>query len=118
MTAADIEGSAGKMSSLSGSRLANPFENYVIREGYHTIHGYVLRHPNHGGHWLSLLPASILGMADPTMGALLCDSLYPAPFVLTFEQTEQLSQASAVDAATNLSDFNSDFGCFLVGQRI
>ena len=117
MTPADIEGSDGKMSVLAGSRLYAPFANHVIREGAHTADGYLLRHPNHGGHWLSLLPANLMGASNPNSVALRCDSLYPAPFELTHEQTMQLLQASALDAATSLSDFNSDFGCFLVGRR-
>ena len=106
------------MSVLAGSRLTDPFADHVIREGAYAAHGYVLRHPNHGGHWLSLLPTHFAGASNnPDTVALLCDSLYPAPFELTQEQTEQLLQASALDAATSLSDFNSDFGCFLVGKR-
>ena len=106
------------MSIVSGSRLANPFESYIIQEGSHTAHGYLLRHPSYEGHWLSLLPANVMGIVDPSVGALLCDSLYPAPFELTIEQTQQLLQASAVDAATSLSDSTFDFACFLVGQRM
>ena len=118
MTPADIEGSEGKMTILAGSRLTEPFADHVIREGAYATHGYVLRHPNYGGHWLSLLPIHFTGAPNkPDTVALLCDSLYEAPFELTQEQTEQLLQASALDAATSLSDFNNDFGCFLVGER-
>ena len=118
MSPADIEGSDGKMSILAVSRLDNPFADHVIREGAHTADGYLLRHPSYGGHWLSLLPASLMGASNPNTVALLCDSLYAAPFECNQEETMQLLQASAVDAATGLSDFNNDFGCFLVGRRI
>ncbi len=68
---------------------------------------------------MTLLAAGLLGeSSDPSVAALLCDSLYPEPFLVTCEQTVQLLQASAVDAATSLSDFSSDFGCFLVGHRL
>ena len=117
MSPADIQGSDGRMSVLAVSRLDDPFADHVIREGTHTADGYLLRHPNHGGHWLSLIPALGVAPSNPNSVVLLCDSLYPAPFELTHEQTMQLLQASAVDAATSLSDFNSDFGCFLVGRR-
>ena len=118
MTPADIEGSEGRMSILAGSRLSAPFADHVIREGAYEAHGYLLRHPNYRGHWLSLLPSHLMDASTkPDTVALLCDSLYSAPFELTQEQTEQLLQASALDAATSLSDFNSDFGCFLVGKR-
>jgi hypothetical protein len=119
LTPVDIEGSVGRTSVVAGSRLVKPFDDYIVREGIHTTIGYLLRLPSHGGHWVCLLPGAISAVqSDPSVDALLCDSLYSSLFLLRHEHTEQLLLACAVDAAHNsIDEFRCEFGCFLVGRR-
>ena len=93
----------------------DPFGNHIVPQGSQKTVGYLLRLPSHGGHWITLLPSGVVSAASPAH-ALLCDSLYPAPFLLTREETEQLLQAFVIDAPTSQDDYNTDFACFLVGS--
>ena len=102
MTADDIEGRE------------DPFANHTLPDGYQKPVGYLLRIPSHGGHWITLLPSKVVDPKSPAC-ALLCDSLYPAPFLLTNMETQELLQAFAIDASTSQHDYNPDFVCFLVG---
>ena len=43
--------------------------------------GYILRIPEHNGHWIALVPPAEAGHLVAGR-ALLCDSLYPRPFLL------------------------------------
>ena len=88
--------------------------NHTLPEGYQKPLGYLLRIPSHGGHWITLLPSKVVN-AKSLAHALLCDSLYPAPFLLTRMETQQLLQAFVIDASTSQDDYNLDFVCFLVG---
>ena len=83
-------------------------------QGYQETVGYLLRLPDHGGHWITLLPSKVVNAKTPAH-ALLCDSLYPAPFLLTSTETQQLLQAFEIDASTSQDNYNPDFVCFLVG---
>ena len=74
---------------------------------------YLLRIPSHGGHWIAILSS---GTNCPL--PLLCDSLYSEPFDIIPEETEQLLQASAIDAAhCSIDAFRAEWGCFLAALR-
>ena len=115
MAAADIEGRDGRRSLLPGSRLAEPFREHLSLTGSHTAVGYLLRVPLHGGHWITLLPARMV-TSTSSAKTLLCDSLYPRPFLLGQEETAQLLQACAIDADAGESYSTTGFVCFLVAE--
>ena len=91
-----------------------PFANYRIPGGYLKPFGYLLRIPSYGGHWISLLRNNSEDMV-PDHGPVLCDSLLPAPFVLTKAETRQLLLAFSIDACSTQNEYMPDFVCFLVG---
>ena len=117
LTPADIEGSPEAASVVPGGRLVNLFQDYIISEGVFKCVGYLLRIPTCGGHWISVVPVSTSSV--PLLGhvrALLCDSLYSSPFMLTQHQAEDMLTACAIDAAhASIDAFNTDWGCFLIG---
>ena len=93
-----------------------PFLNYRLPKGYLKPFGYLLRIPSYGGHWITLLRNNSEDMG-PDDGPLLCDSLLPAPFVLTKAETRQLLLAFAIDACTTQHEYTPAFVCFLVGTK-
>ena len=112
LTPMDIEGSDGKMSMTAGGRLQNPFGDFVLHEGCYRVVGYLLRLPSHGGHWVSILPASACEPLADSRAGILCDSLYKRPFGLYAEQLEQLLQACALQQA-----HGHGHACFLAGRH-
>ena len=122
MAPADLEGREDQDAMVPGGRLANPFGNYVIKEGIHTTVGYLLRIPSCGGHWICIVPGTMADESRLLQGsapaALLCDSLASVPCHLTKEHVEQLLQAFAIEAAhTSEADINARYACFLVGRQ-
>ena len=115
MTAADIEGTEGRTSLLSGSRLEEPFREHVDLTGSYKAVGYLLRVPVGRGHWITLLPGRAVTSAS-CPNSVLCDSLHPHPFLLRQEEMEQLLQACASDSATGECGSTTGFVCFLVGE--
>ena len=115
MTAADIEGRPGQASLLPGSRLVEPFRDHVLPTGSHKALGYLLRVPVSGGHWITLLPGRVV-TSTSSATSVLCDSLYPRPFLLEQEETQQLLQACAIDAEAGESHSSTGFVCFLIAQ--
>ena len=119
MTPADLEGTAGKMSVVAGGRFENLFGDHIIAEGSYRVAGYLLRIPQHGGHWIALVPAESAEDRAASR-ALLCDSMLPAPLLLRPDEAAQLLTAAAFDAAGarhfNGNAFNAQWGCFLVGM--
>ena len=116
MTPAEIEGTAGRDAVVSGGRLHAPFGDHVVAEGcFHSV-GYLLRLPSHGGHWVSIVPSVFADVSAPAhILGLLCDSLYRSPFSLTQKDIEELLVACAMDCAhAAVSDFQGEWGCFLV----
>ena len=98
MTPADLEGTAERTSMVAGGRLENLFGDHIIREGRFRAVGYVLRIPSHNGHWVAVLPSE--DIAETQAGcALLCDSLFQAPFLLQSEEVYTLLAAAAFDGA-------------------
>ena len=128
MDSSELQGTLGKMSVVSGGRFHAPFANYVVPSGTYDCVGYLLRLPSHGGHWIAVLPGFVLDFnpAHPTAhisrshchhAAILCDSMFPCPFVITMADVECLLLASAMAAVTrNPSQFQGDWGCFLLGD--
>ena len=98
-------------------RLQNPFERHYA-EGYsYDAVAYILRTPQCGGHWVALLPPVVLGMqATARVAAVLCDSLYPEPFLFTVEHTEDLLTACALEGVRADAGFGHDitWGVFLI----
>ena len=115
MTAADIEGTEDRASLLPGSRLQEPFREYVVETGSYKTVGYLLRVPQHGGHWITLLPGRVVTPAS-CGNTLLCDSIHRCPFVLTQTETESLLVACAIDSATGACHDRTGFVCFLVAE--
>ena len=118
MSPADLEGGAERASVVARGRIEAIFADHVIREGTFRVVGYLLRVPDHNGHWIALVPPE--REAEQHAGsALLCDSLYPQPFLLQRDEVQQLLTAAAVDgAAARQFDpyaFNANWGCFLAG---
>ena len=118
LTPADIEGSAGRSSLLLVNRLDEPFSPHVIQEGIFNCLGYIFRLPSHGGHWIAMLPPHISNESFNTdAAALLCDSLYVSPYLLSLENVQMLLTACAPDAAhMAINAYVCDWGCFLVGK--
>ena len=67
---------------------------------------------------MTMLPATQCPEVEWTEGAILCDSMKPVPFLLTFEETEDLLTACALEAVERLNNdaFGHDitWGCFLI----
>ena len=124
----ELEGSEGKLSQIAGGRLTQPFSPFLVPAGEHRCFGYLLRLPSHEGHWVSILPSSILHfnpahpyhpIGSANAAALLCDSLFPCPFELTSGDVENLLTACAIDSSTsNLCLFQGEWGCFLIGDLL
>ena len=123
----ELEGNASKASVCSGGRLSQPFSRHCVPAGEYACCGYLLRIPSHGGHWIAVLPGSAL-QSDPMLAsvhepflpeALLCDSLYNCPFVLTRDDVEHLLTTCALDCAVlNPRLFQGEWGCFFVGYHL
>ena len=124
----DIQGGGRSMSVVPSGRLVEPFSSYVVPAGEFSVVGYLLRIPSHGGHWITVLPGRSLHFnpAHPysdhrqdTPAALLCDSLYPCPHVITLEDTEKLLVTCAMDLASlRPQEYQGSWACFLVGYEI
>ena len=85
----------------------------------HTALAYILRTPQSGGHWITLLPPETLGdESHPATTSILCDSLQPAPFRLSQPETEALLTACALhNAEAQAHDGNAasaQWACFLI----
>ena len=114
MLPADLQGIAA-----ADSRLASPWAPLNLASGTFRAVTYILRTPQAGGHWIALLPSSLL---DPEMtvggASILCDSLKPHPFLLSLDETEHLLVACALEAcARQRQDGHGRdirWGCFLV----
>ena len=116
MSPADLEGTAERASVVAGGRFENLLGDHMVREGAFRAAGYILRIPEHNGHWIALVPPTDAG--DRNAGrALLCDSLYPRPFLLENGDAQLLLTAAAFDGAAarqfNPNAFNAQWGCFL-----
>jgi hypothetical protein len=102
------------------ARLQDPFKDYIFNGMRYRTVGYLLRTPQGGGHWISVLPPIVFGM-EPTgaVAGVLCDSLEASPFELTQTDLEDLLTACALEGA-DLRDGrdpnaqNIRWGCFLV----
>ena len=126
LDADELQGTSTKICVLPGGRFRSPFAPYVLPASAYDCVGYLLRIPSHGGHWIAIVPKSVLSYnpAHPTTicasyeeGALLCDSLYPCPFLISLSELECLLTAVAVDTGTrNPSQFQGKWGCFLIGD--
>ena len=100
-------------------RLQLPFVEHCDAGRRHTAVAYILRTPQSGGHWITLLPPESLGEDSHSGNAsILCDSLQPAPFRLSHPETEGLLTVCALqNAAAREQDgnaANSRWACFLV----
>lgn len=122
MLPADLEGSTTRTSQVAGSRFGTPFMQHVLPEGSIQVAGYILRLPasGTGGHWVAVLPATILDVASsPDVTGILCDSRHPSPVLVRAQNISDLLQACALDMASHvgdlLTDFGLDWGCFLIG---
>jgi len=101
-------------------RLAAPFANHVAADRSYAAVAYILRTTQGGGHWIALLPPSSLGLqAGETVAAVLCDSLQPAPYVLTFAEAEDLLTACALEGVRADAGFGHDltWGAFLISAQ-
>ena len=114
MTPADLQGeTAGE------SRLLKPFSDYYTAEGSFLAVAYILRTPQAGGHWITIVPPMAIN-DEPMLGvaSILCDSLLPTPFALSPSETEDLLTACALECAAGREDnehgANVRWACFLV----
>ena len=83
----------------------------------YTAAAYILRTPQCGGHWVALLPPSVLSLqASGSCAAVLCDSLQSEPFVLTTSDTDDLLTACALEGVCANSGFGNalTWGAFLI----
>ena len=99
------------------SRLQEPFVDHFVRDSAFTAVAYILRTPQSGGHWVALLPPRVLGLeASVSSAAVLCDSLQPAPYILTLTDTEDLLTACAMEGVRANVGFGYDlaWGAFLI----
>ncbi len=101
-------------------RLGNAFANYDTPESTYRPGAYLLRIPSSGGHWISVLNGSFVpANLQPESTALLCDSLYTTPHVISSTQVEDLLTTCAFEHSTPSSaqDF-CPWHCFLVAHRM
>ena len=92
-------------------RLQLPFVEHYDAGMRHTALAYILRTPQSGGHWITLLPPETLGdESHPDNTSILCDSLQPAPFRLSQPETENLLTTCALHNA----EAHAQWACFLV----
>eukprot|EP00959_Pyramimonas_sp_CCMP1952_P386459 8099239-Pyramimonas_sp.AAC.4 len=101
-------------------RLGNAFANYDTPESTYRPGAYLLRIPSSGGHWISVLNGSFVpANLQPESTALLCDSLYTTPHVISSTQVEDLLTTCAFEHSTRSSaqDF-CPWHCFLVAHRM
>ena len=99
------------------TRLPEPFANFFDAAASYVAAAYVLRTPQAGGHWIALVHPTTVGMVcDDGLAAVLCDSLLPAPFLLSLPETEDLLIACALEGVRPDAGFghNLEWGCFLV----
>ena len=99
------------------SRLQLPFGDFFSGASTYRAAAYILRTPQAGGHWIALVHPVTLGFEySEGLAAVLCDSLQPAPFLLTLPETEDLLTACALEGIMADAGFgyNIQWGCFLV----
>ena len=116
----------GKLSVIPGGRLHDPFSTYALETREYGCCGHLLRIPAHGGHWIAIVKPTIgdYNHAAPDAhfngqpaAALLCDSLYPSPFLISAAELEQLLTVCAMESSSlSSSQFQGNWGCFLVGD--
>ena len=100
-------------------RLPVPFAPHSEPQGVYEAIAYIIRTPQHGGHWIAAIrPLSDLSRQQPPSLAWLCDSMYPTPHVLPLEGLSALLTICACEAAHG-DDFGraSSWRCFLVAVR-
>ena len=99
------------------TRLQSPFATHYAEGSSYEAVAYVLRTPQAGGHWVALLPPAVLDMeASDEVAAVLCDSLYAEPFLLSADDTEELLTACALEGVRADAGFghNIAWGAFLI----
>ena len=102
------------------SRLSQPFSRYVEHGMQFNTVGYLLRTPQYGGRWISLLSLAAAELeSSDACAALLCDSMCPTPFIVTQPEIEDLLTACALEsmamhATGNVNAVGIRWGCFLV----
>ena len=115
MTPALLQGS-----SAAESRLQTPFRDFESERIRYRAIGFLIRTPQCGGHWISVLPPSILGSeSEGSAKGVLCDSLWPFPFRLVQHHLEELLLACALEGTSRLAagdphGMRLRWGCFLV----
>ena len=97
--------------------MLSPFAPHHSDGFIYTPAAYILRTPQSGGHWIALLPPSVLKAdASEARVSVLCDSLQSRPYVLTFAETEDLLTACALEGVRADAAFGHDisWGAFLI----
>ncbi|CAK0836160.1 unnamed protein product [Prorocentrum cordatum] len=103
------------------ARLGDVFSDRAIDEGMFRTVAYVIRAPCGGGRWLCMLSGSMIpGSSSEEAPAMLCDSLYSAPRILTLTQVEDLVTLCAFEHAqrASIADYFCPWHCFLIGLRV
>lgn len=99
------------------SRLASPFAaHYDDGFSYDPV-AYILRTPQSGGHWIALLHPGALGLdVCEAATCVLCDSLQAVPYVLTYDDTQDLLTACALEGVRADAGYGHDitWGAFLI----
>lgn len=98
-------------------RLGMPFADHLFDNRLFRAAAYVLQTPQCRGHWITLLPIAVLNEAfDSDAASLLCDSLCPAPVVLSQAETENLLLACALEGVSvqNVNGNNMRWASFLI----
>ena len=99
------------------SRMLSPFAPHYSEDSNYASAAYILRTPQSGGHWIALLPPSVLNLdVSEAATSVLCDSLQSVPYVLTFAETENLLTACALEGVRADAGFGHDisWGAFLI----
>ena len=99
------------------SRMLSPFALHYGDGFSYAPAAYILRTPQSGGHWIALLPPSVLNLeVSEAATSVLCDSLESIPYVLTFAETENLLTACALEGVRADAGFGHDisWGAFLI----
>ena len=105
---------------LETQRLQDPFSDFYFEHRRFRCVGYLIRTPQYNGHWIALLPYSVLNGADNHAAAgVLCDSMFPEPFSFTSENVEDLLTACALESVSlqSRNDPNAygiQWACFLI----
>ena len=99
------------------SRMLSPFALHYGDGFSYAPAAYILRTPQSGGHWIALLPPSVLNLeVSEAATSVLCDSLESIPYVFTFAETENLLTACALEGVRADAGFGHDisWGAFLI----